>query len=239
MEVAIINIVLGRRAGVLELVFVLLPLRDMKNVVLVCHLWREAGEAPSFWTWVRMTVTGENMSTMPERLDSRRMRAVREVRMKWRVEVSEEVMEAVARHPGLRLVEMCGANLSSVDAGLLVRVVDKLEEVSFLDTELTGKQVEAVMAAIRAEGCLVKKLNISFNNLSTVEPRLLASLVNRLEEVRMYRTQLTVKQVEAVLTQSLVKTSLRKLVMEGNEENSELDEDLVARARLAIGELEL
>ena len=239
MEVAIINIVLGRRAGVLELVFVLLPLRDMKDVVLVCHLWREAGEAPSFWTWVRMTVTGENMSTMPERLDSRRMRAVREVRMNWRVEVSEEVMEAVARHPGLRLVEMCGANLSSVDAGLLARVVDKLEEVSFLDTELTGKQVEAVMTAIRAEGCLVKKLNISFNNLSTVEPRLLASLVNRLEEVRMYRTQLTVKQVEAVLTQSLVKTSLRKLVMEGNEENSELDEDLVARARLAIGELEL
>ena len=135
MEVAIINTLLGRRAGVLELVFRLLPLRDMKNVVLVCHLWREVGEAPSFWAWVRMTVTGENMSTMPERLDSRRMRAVREVRMRWREEVSEEVMEAVARHPGLRLVEMCGANLSSVDAGLLARVVDKLEEVSFLDTE--------------------------------------------------------------------------------------------------------
>ena len=236
---AIINIVLGRRAGVLELVFRLLPLRDMKNVVLVCHLWREVGEAPSFWTGVRMTVTRENMSTMPERLDSRRMRAVREVRMRWREEVSEEVMEAVARHPGLRLVEMCGANLSSVDAGLLARVVDKLEEVSFLDTELTGKQVEAVMAALRAEGCLVKKLNISFNNLSIVEPRLLASLVNRLEEVRMHKTQLTVKQVETVLTRSLVKTSLRRLVMEGNEENSELDEDLVARARLVVGELEL
>ena len=86
--------------------------------------------------------------------------------------MSEEVMEAVARHPGLRLVEMCGANLSSVDASLLARVVDKLEEVSFLDTELTVKQVEAVMTAIRAEGCPVKKLNISFNNLSMVEPRL-------------------------------------------------------------------
>ena len=130
-----INILLGQCSGVLRVVFRLLPLRDMKNVVLVCQLWREAGEAPSFWTWVRMTVTGENMSTMPERLDSRRMRAVREVRMRWREEVSEEVMEAVARHPGLRLVEMCGPNLSSVDAGLLVRVVDKLEGVSFLDTE--------------------------------------------------------------------------------------------------------
>ena len=135
MEVAIINTLLGRRAGVLELVFVLLPLRDMKNVVLVCQLWREVGEAPGFWTWVRMTVTGENMSTMPERLDSRRMRAVREVRMNWRVEVSQEVIKAVARQPGLRVVEMCGPNLSSVDAGLLVRVVDKLEGVSFLDTE--------------------------------------------------------------------------------------------------------
>ena len=48
MEVAVINTMLGRRAGVLELVFGMLPPRDMKNVVLVCHLWREVGEAPGF-----------------------------------------------------------------------------------------------------------------------------------------------------------------------------------------------
>ena len=60
MEVAIMNRVLGQRAGVLDLVFELLPPRDMRNVVLVCQLWREVGEAPRFWVWV---VLREDMST--------------------------------------------------------------------------------------------------------------------------------------------------------------------------------
>ena len=81
MEVAIINTVLGRRAGVLELVFRLLPLRDMKNVVLVCHLWRDVGEASGLWAWIVLRVTRENMSLMPERLGCRRMRAVRKIRV--------------------------------------------------------------------------------------------------------------------------------------------------------------
>ena len=65
MEVSTINRVLGRRAGVLELVFGLLPPRDLKNVVLVCQLWREAGEEARLWAWVVLRVTRENMSTMP------------------------------------------------------------------------------------------------------------------------------------------------------------------------------
>ena len=46
MKVSTINRVLGQRAGVLRLVFGLLPPRDLKNVVLVCQLWREVGEEP-------------------------------------------------------------------------------------------------------------------------------------------------------------------------------------------------
>ena len=39
-----INTVLGHRAGVLELVFRLLPPWEPETVVLVCQLWREVGE---------------------------------------------------------------------------------------------------------------------------------------------------------------------------------------------------
>ena len=85
MEVSPIHTVLGRRNGVLrlvlQLVFGLLPYSDLKNVVLVCRLWREVGEAPGFWAWVVLRLTRENMSTMPERLESWRMRAVRELRV--------------------------------------------------------------------------------------------------------------------------------------------------------------
>ena len=101
----------------LHQVFCLLPPRDLKNVVLVCRLWREVGDWPGFWAWVwayalwpgqlaGLRVTRENMSSMPERLGSRRMRAVRVLWVERGAEVTEEVVLAVARHPGMRAVKL-------------------------------------------------------------------------------------------------------------------------------------
>ena len=43
-----------------------------------------------FWAWV---VLREDMSTMPKRLSCSRLQAVRELRVEWRVYVSEEVLQ--------------------------------------------------------------------------------------------------------------------------------------------------
>ena len=61
-----INRVLGQRAGLLELVFRLLPLRDLLVVLLVCRLWREVGEEPGLWAGLILRVTRENMAAMPQ-----------------------------------------------------------------------------------------------------------------------------------------------------------------------------
>ena len=68
MEVARINRVLGRRAGVLELVFRLLAPRDLMVVLLVCRLWREVGETPGLWAGLVLRVTEENLANMPRAL---------------------------------------------------------------------------------------------------------------------------------------------------------------------------
>ena len=301
MEMSTINRVLGQRAGVLRLVFRLLPPRDLKNVVLVCRLWREVGEEPGLWAWgvTRLLYRG-NMSNLVERLDCKRLRAVRELFVhSWGLEVTEEVVEAVTRHPGLRVVRMRNNSLYSVDPGLLGKMVKKLERVdmrTFL-TGLTGQQLEAVMTALCESDSRLKKLAIgklkfnkivsvaiTDNDLSSVDAGLLASALNMLEEVVMYRTELTkeqgeaiftaiiegncnmkklvisdnnlstvdaravnsleevvmdgtkltVEQKKAILTHSLVKTSLRRLEM---RRVRLMDNDLVARARLAIGKL--
>ena len=206
------------------------------------------------------------------------------------MEVSEEVLEAVTRHPGLRKMGMRCSKLSSMDPGLLARMVKKLEELEMWNRQVTGQQLEAVMTAlcegdsglkkltiadndlssvdagllasavktlegvemyythltveqgtaiftaINQENCNMKKLDISENNLSSVDTGLLARSVNMLEEVVMNRTELTVKQMEAILTQSLVKTSLRRLEMNMGDDwdDLEIDRELVARARLVI-----
>ena len=113
----------------------------------------------------------------------------------------------------MKKLEMSGNNLSTVDAGLLARAVNMLQEVNMGDIQLTVEQGTAIFTAINQENCKMKQLNISNNNLSSVDAGLVARAVNMLEEVEMEDTQLTREQEGAILTQSLVKTSLRRLGM--------------------------
>ena len=94
-----INTLLGTRAGVLELVFRLLPLRDLKNVLLVCRLWRQDGEQV-LWAGGVLKVTAGNISSVVEALvDRRRLQAVRKI-------------SVVMPEEGLRSVDMDWCDLS-------------------------------------------------------------------------------------------------------------------------------
>ena len=285
---------LGQRAGVLrlalELVFGLLPPRDMENVVLVCRLWREVGEAPQFWAWVVLGVTRENMSTMPERLGSRRLQAVRKLKVEEWVVVSEEVLQAMVRHQGLRVVVGGGPtldigllarmvtrfgemgmngtsvwferlkfdklqvatierqrklrklgtpskNLSTVDAGLLARAVNRLVGVQFSRTGMTLEQWEGILTGISEGNSKLKRLEISCDNLSGVDAGLLARALNRLEVVEIRWSDLTQEQGEAIMTQSLVQTKLKSLWMMKDWESWRRIADLETRARLVIPEI--
>ena len=204
MGVSPIDTVLGRRGGVLRLVLELvcgmLTTQDRNNFVLVCQLWREVGEEPRFCYMGILSLTRENLNTIPERLDCRRMRFVSELRVEVGVKVSEEVLQAVARHQGLKKLVMNKIDLSTVEKGLIATVVGNLEAVEISQTQLTVQQLEAIITAIGAGDCLVKRLDISGNNLSTVCHSLLASAVNMIEEVNLSGTDLTVQQMEAIMT---------------------------------------
>lgn len=297
MGVSPIDTVLGRRGGVLRLVLELvcgmLTTQDRNNFVLVCQLWRAVGEEPRFCSTCSICLTTDKVSTIPERLDCRRMRFVRELRVEVGVKVSEDVLQAVARHQGLKKLVMNKINVSTVDKGLLVIVVSNLEEVEISETQLTVQQLEAIITAIGAGDCLVKRLDISRNNLSTVCHSLLASALKMIEEVNLSGTDLTVQQmeaimtaivdgdclvksltvssnklstvnpglmalavnslesmsiiasdvtkqhVEAILTQSLDKTSLKCLSLIVSDPFFILDEDLFAKAHLAIRDLKI
>jgi hypothetical protein len=105
----------------------MLTTQDRNNFVLVCQLWREVGEEPRFCYMGILSLTRENLNTIPERLDCRRMRFVRELRVEVGVKVSEEVLQAVARHQGLNKLVMNKIDLSTVEKGLTATVVGNLE----------------------------------------------------------------------------------------------------------------
>ena len=157
------------------------------------------------------------------------------MRVEWRL-VTCDVLEAVIRHPGLRTLDLSLTDLSSVPACLPARLVQRLEELDMWNTELTTRQLEAVLSAATTSSTL-RKLNLGNNNLSLVEPGLLARAVNSLEEVDIRHTLITREQVEAILSQSLVQTSLKTLVM--GRVSGGVQQELVVRAQQVISELSL
>jgi len=133
----------------------------------------------------------------------------------------------------LKTLNLAANDLSSVDADILAQAVTKLEEVKLADTDLTPQQVEAIYAALDIS-CKMKILRIGANNLSSVDPDVLARVTNKLETVNMRDTHLTEQQMTRILTKSLLTTNLKKLYMEGN---GQVDEELCRQAKQVIEEL--
>jgi len=124
-------------------------------------------------------------------------------------------------------------NFSSVDAGILARAVTKLERADLDCTLLTPRQVEAIFAALDTTSQL-KSLHMCIVSLSSVDPDVLARVVNRLEKVEMWDAQLTGQQLTSILTQSIVKTNLKLLNLAGN---STVDQKLVKQATKVIPDI--
>jgi len=280
-RVALINRLLP--VEMLERVFHLLPPRDLEAVVLVCRWWREVGEAPALWVWVCLWV-GRNIGYMAEVLNSRRLQAVRRMEVR---EVSKELLQAVVRHPGLKVMgiraihssvdpellaqavtqlegvdvvgttltpqqvtaictamtgnsqlktlDLSGNNLSSVDADILAQAVAQLEEVGLRNTYLSLQKLETIFAAIDTSS-QIKVLRIGVNNLFDMDPEMLARVLNKLETVDVWLTQLTEQQMTRILTRSLHSTNLKRLDMGCNSREG-VEEGLRIQAEKVIKEL--
>ena len=90
--------------------------------------------------------------------------------------------------------------------------------------------MEAIFAALHTSSQL-KILDIGYNNLSSVDPDVLARGVNKLETVHIDSTKLTEEQKTRILTQSLLTTNLKELYMWGN---GGVEEGLRTQAKEAI-----
>ena len=144
-------------------IFHLLSPQDLKTVVLVSRRWREVGETPILWGWVSLKVNPDNLSSMPEILDTRRLETAMRLTVVCRrvtVPVSDQLLQAVGRHSGLKLLHLVATDLSSVEAGLLASVVARMETVTFCKSNMTSEQLEAIFTAINGGESQSKNLTM-------------------------------------------------------------------------------
>lgn len=212
MEVARINARLPPE--MLERVLGLLPPRDLRAAVQVCSRWRQVGEAPSLWTWVRLKVTPSNMDWIQDVLGARRLQAVRRVEARALVKVTEEMVQAVVDHPSLRTLTVSASNMSSLSPGLLATLAASMKELHLTDSRLTRPQVEAVLGAI--PGKALTKLSVEGSNLYCLSPDLLATTATLLKEVSLEETFLRTKHADALFSAISAGSNLTKLNLGAN-----------------------
>jgi len=119
--------------------------------VLVCRWWREVGEAPALWAWVCIRLKNwrnkadKANSYVHKVMDCRRLQAARRMEVKEGA-VSELLLQAVFRHPGLRELEVWDVGL--VHPQVLAPALTQLEEVTLRNALPTPQQVTAICTAM-------------------------------------------------------------------------------------------
>ena len=114
----------------------------------------------------------------------------------------------------LKRYQIIRQNLSMIQPAVFGKGLSKLEEASLRNCNVTREQVIALFLAI-SKGGQLKKLDLSFNNLSSVEPFFLARGVNMLQEVDLTRSSLTSDQIHTIFRVFLEEeTRIEKLSME-------------------------
>jgi len=231
MEESNINSVLPKE--LLEMFLILLPPEDLKAAMLVCKSWREVGDWSKFWTWVCLKVTEGNLSVMPQALGIERLKSMEEISVE---AVSEDLLLAIERHPGLKALDASYCNLSSHKPNLLARVVAKLEDVNFTSTDLTSQQCKAIFRF--ADGDIkLKNLNLDSCDLSSIDPETLARVVAKLEEVDLASTDLTSQQCKAIFRCAAGDTKLKNLSLDSCDLSS-VDPETLARVVAKLEKVE-
>ena len=104
MKVATINRLLP--VEMLYKIFLLLSPLDLCSVVAVCRRWQEVGEDPRLWFWMVFRVKRSNIAVMQQVMAIRRLQGIRRLKVReveeMSMEVLEELLKVVVRHPGIR-----------------------------------------------------------------------------------------------------------------------------------------
>ena len=224
---------------ILELVFHLLPPRDRRAARGVSRWWREVAEVASLWTWVcfRLRRRGGEQELVKV-MGSRRLEAAQGLEVR---QVTEELLQAVIRHPGLRQLGLKDNDFTSIEIKQLVEALGKVEDVDLSFGSFTPHQVTVLFAALaNGPASKLKKLNLKFLQFSTdgfmqaslpVEAEDVGLAVSRLEDADLSDLALTTLQAMAIfaILGGHRKVALRRLAMVGTN-LSGVEPAMLARA---------
>ena len=147
------------------------------------------------------------------------------------------ILTAVSEGSTLTELKIGYNNLSGVDLELLAKVVTNLDTLNLTNTKLTQQQIASVITSA-SKGSKLKKLNISENDLSGVDPGLLAKAVVNLETLDIGNTKLTQQQA-AVIFSGVCEGSRLNVLNISDNNLSEVEPELLAKTVIKLKKLDI
>ena len=230
------NFVVDRKTGVEALLVLLRFLLDKSEDCVLEH--------------IRFVLTDLSPLTIPTLASA--VCTVREVSFNTSVLSTsqvQEVMTSVSLSPRLvvRKLNMCGQDMSEVSADTIATAVCRLEDVNLRSCDLTPMQLNLLFRTIsQGHKIRIRRLDLIFNDLSEVDPCVLASSLRRLESVAIDDNEITTEQIKAFF-KGLVRSSdiggcssfnLKKLDIR-NYDLSGLTPDMIGAALVKFEEVNI
>ena len=147
------------------------------------------------------------------------------------------ILTAVSEGSTLTELKIGYNNLSGVDLELLAKVVTNVDTLNLTNTKLTQQQIASVITSA-SKGSKLKKLNISENDLSGVDPGLLAKAVVNLETLDIGNTKLTQQQA-AVIFSGVCEGSRLNVLNISDNNLSEVEPELLAKTVIKLKKLDI
>jgi len=140
----------------------------------------------------------------------------------------------ISKNTQLKKLNLACNNLSSVHPELFAWVVTRLEDFNLCFTNITNDQSQSLFTAI-LQNSQLKKLNLSSNDLSSIDPTVLATAVARLEDLDLRFTNLSPEQLTCILAHVQEDTNIKKLFLRGNK-TANIEVGVVKNAREKLGD---
>ena len=146
-----------------------------------------------------------------------------------------EFFQRIADCLDLRLRELSlkHEDLSSLEPSVLVGAISRLESLTLFKCDLTASQLRAIFSQLSvSEHHKLTFLRLAHNDLSSVPPELLVTaIMSGLEEVDLYKTNLTPVQLTEIYTMVAERKPqrLRRITLSRNDLSS-VPPDLIQRA---------
>ena len=226
---------------VLDMIFKFLSIPGRKAGLMVNSTWRKAGEASYLWAWVQLPVVRNQNSRarVIDMLRCERLARVEEITIEAHA-VSEELLQALINHEGLKRIELRWPELTAgLNPQLVVEALTRVETLQLSVCSLPTHLLDALLTKVSQGGSNLKELGICNAHLADVPAALAASALTRLVTVYL-SGKLTSAHVAALMEAIDQGSSIKKLTLKCDfPEEDDRTEPLDLKPLVNLEEVEL